>query len=201
MQTIISRNEAERMNLKFYFSNHFCHNGHNTIRYVKSGECLQCLKEKKPPLSEEEKKYEALSRKEAARRGVEFYLSNYFCRNAHNRIRFVKNARCVQCVEDEKPKPTEEEMKALGRDEALNRYEAAQGGFKFYLSQHFCRNRHNRIRYVSSTQCVQCVENRKSFTDRDKALSLELQRLRKRLKEIQAAERKLQAEERKWKRK
>jgi hypothetical protein len=139
MQTIISRNEAEIQNLKFYFSNHLCHNGHNTIRYVKSGECLQC-------------------------------------------------------IEDRKPKPTEEEIKALGRNEALNRYEAAQGRFKFYLSHHFCRNGHNRIRHVRSTQCVQCVENRKSFTDRDKALRLEFQRLRKRLKE-------LQAEERKWKRK
>ena len=142
---IISRSEAEMKNLKFYFSNHFCHNGHNTIRYVKSGECLQCLKEKKQPLSEEEKKYEALSRKEAARRGVEFYLSNYFCRNAHNRIRYVKNARCVQCVEDKKPMPK--------------------------LTEHTIL-----------------------LKEKDKALRLELQGLRKRLKE-------LQAEERKWKRK
>lgn len=147
MQTIISRNEAEIQNLKFYFSNHLCHNGHNTIRYVKSGECLQCIEDRKPkpPLSEEEKKYEALSRKEAARRGVEFYLSHHFCRNGHNRIRYVKNARCVQCVEDKKPMPKLTEQTIL-------------------------------------------------LKEKDKVLRLELQGLRKRLKE-------LQAEERKWKRK
>lgn len=103
---LVTRPEARREGLKYYFTGKPCFWGHIQQRYVSSTICLTCQQEKRPPQSSIPCDpvppvvfYDGtlISRLDAEASGLDRYFDGRPCKRGHIGQRRVVNNRCVVC--------------------------------------------------------------------------------------------------------
>jgi len=100
---IISREEAIKQSLKFYFTGTPCKRGHIAKRYAKGRTCFECVRHlRKQGIKAKKDRIEAALLKKQARNtaianGQKTYHTNDYCAKCATNARYTSNNKCVAC--------------------------------------------------------------------------------------------------------
>lgn len=134
------RQQAMQQGQKYYMADKPCKNGHYSLRYTKSGACLECLGVTAAVA-------EQTPRQQAIANGDKYYQSDKPCANGHTGLRYAKSGGCLECLGIEPwesgPSP---------RQDAIKR------GEMFYITGKPCANGHYAPRYTSTGNCTECAQ-------------------------------------------
>jgi 5-methylcytosine-specific restriction endonuclease McrA len=129
---IISRKEAKKLGLMFYFTGKPCPNGHIAPRYVSVWICTGCSKMHMAELREatvERRKLRPLSiRQKAQANGDKRYFNGKPCPRGHFAERLTVNGACVECMREDRirngKKPKVRRRRIAYRKRNAERYRA-----------------------------------------------------------------------------
>ena len=107
---IISRKDASRQGLRFFFTGLKCRSGHIAKRYVITSACVDCTKERRRRDKQErdaasrggfvDQPSGLISRKEAKVRGFKCYFTGKACVRGHVAQRWVSSNGCRECADE-----------------------------------------------------------------------------------------------------
>jgi hypothetical protein len=167
---IISKQEAKEQGLKRYFTGKPCSKGHISERLVSTSQCTECLAEyrKNKPIDKEKiKEYNA--KVTAKRRAKRVEIACETCGKKFMPPRSDSRHCSKQCrYEAQYKKQRDRTKEKLKEQENINRWipgyisidTAREEGKTFYFTGVPCVNGHIRQRYVSTQECLGCIETR-----------------------------------------
>ena len=87
----ITRQEAQRLNLQFYYTGRACSNGHKARRYTGTGKCEICV-------SQAKEAPKRVTRAFAIKNNYRYYFEGETCENGHTSHRFTDTGECTLCA-------------------------------------------------------------------------------------------------------
>lgn len=171
---IISRDEARRRGLPWYYTGKPCVNGHDAQRYVSNQSCLACtlLKIRKTvwtPEAAERRARNANLLRQARANGDETYSTGEPCKHGHIAERRVLDGKCSECVRVRAVKAWQRWVKANPekRRVSIQKWRRANPE-KFKESNRQSRNR-NKHKY-KATQQAYWTKNRDLLIEKNKVI-------------------------------
>lgn len=100
---VVSKEEAKREGLKFYFTGKACRNGHVAVRRTTTGHCLECSRASVVRYSKHRHKGIGNGpprgkRWEAKEAGETTYFTGKPCKHGHFDVRYVSSGICAECA-------------------------------------------------------------------------------------------------------
>lgn len=172
MDELITRTEARKQGLKYYFIGEECKNGHIADRMVESTKCVECIQEQNDLFREQssERAEEKYKRKQTAKEAIQY---------AKDVVEFLRSV--ADPDSPEAIRLLEMEIKFLPKTRAQARYVEE----KYYYDNVACDAKgHFSKKYTESGGCVACYkETDKNYALENKAtLKASSHRRRARLK-------------------
>ena len=99
----ITRTEAKKRGLKFYYTGNHCHKNHKSPRYVNNRGCVLCQHLRNVEVKENTK-LEVISCDEAKAKGLTFFFTGRPCIHGHIKPRYVCNSECIECIKNRQSK-------------------------------------------------------------------------------------------------
>lgn len=163
--TPISRQDAQDMGYRYFFTGDECVKGHIGPRYVSSGNCVTCAREYLgqgslgivlPPVV---RPAQLLSRDRAKAQGDLRYYTAVPCRHGHVSERYVKSGTCVTCTAEHRfgvRRPRVLRAPAVSPI-WMTRAEAISAGRDRYFTGTPCKWGHVAERVTHNCTCTACL--------------------------------------------
>ena len=168
---IISREDAKKRGLKFYFTGNPCKKGHICERYVSSFTCLEREKLKTAEIvrlqrerrsaeraEEVRNNPDLISRSEAREQGLMFYFTGKACKYNHIAKRRVANGWCYICEQRINSSPQSTQRKRDHYRKNRNRYARMR-------REYYAKNRDKILTQTSNYQRENRAINRKAVSE------------------------------------
>ncbi len=92
---------ARELGLQYYYTGKICKNGHRSLRYTTSSNCIMCMAEKQGRLQISRNNARSEANYKRAEKALDAGLSTYVpetpCRHGHS-LRYVGSGNCVECA-------------------------------------------------------------------------------------------------------